>query len=296
MAANRGQHPRHAHRGALRRFFIWQETAYESDNLCAGSGFETDTDANGLADGWTLYTAGTTSGVTVARESDVPAAGLWSQYISANALGATGGDRIGIWQRIDLGADKSGQPLTISTRVRGDKPSKSTVYAIVRDAGLASLATVSQTDNTSSRYKWQYIEATTAAMPAGARYVDFYIWQEQGDGGSSFMGIDTAKVQLGVPTPAATLLADDLISVGGQLLMVAENVEGGVDGVMTVPLVNRIRKTITSGAAVTWNRPTVDMLCLQSPAIAWSGATRGVRMETISPRTRRVRARLSAAP
>jgi hypothetical protein len=256
-------------------------TAYEAANLCATSGFENDTDNDGLANNWTLYTAGTTSGVTAARESDVPYAGAWSQFISADALGTGSGDRIGIWQRIDLGGDKSGQPLTVSAQLRGDKPSKVRVYAICRDAGLTQLSTITDIASTNSRYKWQKVEAT-GTLPTGTTTVDLYIWMEQGDGGSSWIGIDTARCALGNPTPDTTLLADDLISVGGQLLMVAADTVGGGDGTMVVPLVNRVRSTISAGAGVVWNRPTVEMMCLQSPRIGFRNGGRDVAMNVLS--------------
>lgn len=56
-----------------------------------------------------------------------------------------------------------------------------------------------------------------------------------------------------------TLLADDMIGLGGHLLQVAANC-AAVAGAMTVPLVNRIRGTIASGSVLTWYRPTADFI------------------------------------
>lgn len=62
-------------------------------------------------------------------------------------------------------------------------------------------------------------------------------------------------------TSGQTLEAGDLIGVADHLLMVsAACVSSG--GVMTVPLVNRVRKTIAAGTDVVWNKPTTLFVCL----------------------------------
>lgn len=55
---------------------------------------------------------------------------------------------------------------------------------------------------------------------------------------------------------AGTLAAGDMFGCGGQLFQAFQDC-AAVAGVLTVPLVNRVRATIASGAAVTWDRPTV---------------------------------------
>jgi hypothetical protein len=52
-----------------------------------------------------------------------------------------------------------------------------------------------------------------------------------------------------------TLKAGDMIGAGGQLFQVFQDC-AAVAGVLTVPLVNRVRAVIASAAAVTWNAPT----------------------------------------
>jgi hypothetical protein len=54
----------------------------------------------------------------------------------------------------------------------------------------------------------------------------------------------------------ATLLAGDMIGVGGLLLQVATDCTANGSGVITAPLVNRLRKAISASAAVTWDMPT----------------------------------------
>lgn len=55
--------------------------------------------------------------------------------------------------------------------------------------------------------------------------------------------------------PGFTLLAGDMIGVGGLLLMVATDCVANGAGRADVPLVNRLRKPLANGAAVTWDRP-----------------------------------------
>lgn len=56
----------------------------------------------------------------------------------------------------------------------------------------------------------------------------------------------------------ATLLEGDLIGISGLLLMVQTNALANGAGVMTVPIVNRLRIALALGAAVSWDRPLVQ--------------------------------------
>jgi hypothetical protein len=56
-----------------------------------------------------------------------------------------------------------------------------------------------------------------------------------------------------------TLLAGDFLGAGGQLFEVAADTQLA-GGVGTVPVINRVRATIASGSAVTWYRPTCEMV------------------------------------
>jgi len=53
---------------------------------------------------------------------------------------------------------------------------------------------------------------------------------------------------------SGTLAAGDMLGVGGLLFQVAEDCSGA--GTIAVPLVNRARIALASGAAVTWYRPS----------------------------------------
>jgi hypothetical protein len=66
---------------------------------------------------------------------------------------------------------------------------------------------------------------------------------------------------------AKTLLAGDIIGVGGQLLMVAADATTDATASATVQLVNRLRAAVASGAAVTWNAPTAPFRLLSHTGV-----------------------------
>lgn len=74
-------------------------------------------------------------------------------------------------------------------------------------------------------------------------------------------------------TATGTLVAGDMIGVGGLLLMVAQDCTA-VAGVITVPLTNRLRTALSSGAAVTTTAPTANFRLLATSGVehtsAWS--------------------------
>lgn len=71
-----------------------------------------------------------------------------------------------------------------------------------------------------------------------------------------------AKVLSVQATAGATLLAGDMFGIGGQLFQVQDDCVANGSGVMAVTVVNRSRKSITSGAAVVWNKPTAEFYLL----------------------------------
>lgn len=56
-------------------------------------------------------------------------------------------------------------------------------------------------------------------------------------------------------TASATLLAGDMIGIGGELLMVAAPATAGGTGAMTVTLTGRLRGAHAAAAAIVWDRP-----------------------------------------
>lgn len=71
----------------------------------------------------------------------------------------------------------------------------------------------------------------------------------------------------GAGQAATTLLQGDLLGVGGLLLMVASDCTANGSGVITVPITNRLRTTQSSGAAVTWDKPTTSFRLLNTSGV-----------------------------
>lgn len=71
-------------------------------------------------------------------------------------------------------------------------------------------------------------------------------------------------------TTGQTLKTGDMLGVSGLLLQVAADCVA-VAGAMPVPLVNRLRKAITAGAAVAWDRPTGTFRLASQPRVVYLG-------------------------
>lgn len=100
--------------------------------------------------------------------------------------------------------------------------------------------------------------------------------------------VSHAQIELGTtatsPEATPTLLAGDIIGMGGQLLMVAEDTTTGTSGFLTVTLVNRLRAAVTAGAAVTVQRPTAPFQLVDAGGVPTSyvpGRARGQTVEFI---------------
>lgn len=57
-----------------------------------------------------------------------------------------------------------------------------------------------------------------------------------------------------------TLKAGDVIGAGGQLFMVGADCVTDGSNHITVPIINRVRATISAAAAVTWDSPTAEFI------------------------------------
>lgn len=72
--------------------------------------------------------------------------------------------------------------------------------------------------------------------------------------GSHAQGASVLSITGG--TANSTLLAGDMLGVGGLLVMVAEDVTLNGSGAGSVAIVNRLRAAQTNATAIVWNRPT----------------------------------------
>lgn len=89
--------------------------------------------------------------------------------------------------------------------------------------------------------------------------------------GTSGLHIWGVQVEVGsYPTEYGgngTLLAGDVLGLGSQLLMVAEDFTAAAAGTGTVQLVNRVRVAQSTGAAVTWAMPTAPFALVDAGGI-----------------------------
>lgn len=71
-------------------------------------------------------------------------------------------------------------------------------------------------------------------------------------------------------TAFGTLLAGDMLGVGGLLLMVAADITLDGSGAGVVSLVNRLRVAQPGGASVTWDRPTANFRLIDFTGVTYA--------------------------
>ena len=78
----------------------------------------------------------------------------------------------------------------------------------------------------------------------------------------------------GCSPATGTLLAGDMLGVGGLLLMVASDCTAS-GGTITVPITNRLRTAQSSGASVTWLKPTAVFRLLSTSGVFYEPGMSG---------------------
>lgn len=94
--------------------------------------------------------------------------------------------------------------------------------------------------------------------------------------GSMFLGANLAQgaasMYVGGCSPAnGTLLAGDMVGIAGMLFMVGADCTAS-GGNVTIPLAQRVRKAVTSGTVVVWDKPTAPFRLLNTSGVNYSGA------------------------
>ena len=86
---------------------------------------------------------------------------------------------------------------------------------------------------------------------------------------------NTASVQT---TAGATVLAGDMLGLGGQLVRVMADAVADGAGVLAIEFQPRARTSIASGATVAWLRPTANFMVRSDGGVptVWMGATAGM--------------------
>ena len=78
-------------------------------------------------------------------------------------------------------------------------------------------------------------------------------------------------VLTGCSPSSGTLLEGDMLGVSGLLLMVATDCTAS-GGIISVPITNALRKALTAGAAVTWDKPTMEARLLDTSYVGYEPA------------------------
>ncbi len=228
-------------------------------NLLLGSSFEVDSNADGLADNWAAYAVGSSTSPVWTR---VPGFnGLWAQRQEVTSLGPTEADRVGLRCATDQPVTP-GRAYTLAAHMRGSL-GQMVLNIDWRDAGGAYLSSSMQAFAASA--SWQRLSMSTVA-PAGAAIGRLFVWLQDAGTVSAPAWFEVDNVQFEAAAAASaygflpSLLAGDYLAAGGQLFMVAEDVLLNDMGAGVVPVLNRVRATIASGSAVTWYRPSCEMV------------------------------------
>lgn len=82
-------------------------------------------------------------------------------------------------------------------------------------------------------------------------------------------GAGASELKITTFTTGATLKAGDMIGVGGLLLQIAADVGSDAGGIITAPLVNRLRRSVAAGAPITWNKPTAPFRMVSKSAVTY---------------------------
>ena len=123
------------------------------------------------------------------------------------------------------------------------------------------------------------IEAFIGAMRGQVNVVPLYHWVRPQPNGTmrgtltlsaaAAQGAGSLTITGGAGQAGKTLLAGDMLGVGGLLLMVQSDCAANGSGVITVPITNRLRVAQTSGASVGWDRPTVLFRLLSTSGVQY---------------------------
>lgn len=221
--------------------------------------FETDTNADGLADGAAAYSTGTTGTVTYMRSTSPVVDGAYTQTVNATGIGTNSTDRAGILlARLGVLSGAS-EIYTVSGYVRGTVGVRGTLLVQFKNsAGTV----VDSSSNTVVMSLTNALLTISSTVPSGAVSVDAYLYLADSTVGvtAAFADFDAVLINPGASRADslghATLLAGDMLGDGTQLYQVAEDCTATDAGDMTVPVVNRARGVVASGTTLLWDRPT----------------------------------------
>lgn len=237
-------------------------------NLLRGPNFEVDSNSDGLANFWQAYAIGSSGSATYTVGT--PFAWGNAQVVVSTSLGAAASDRVGVSQAgipVSAYVNSTVTSSAYITRLSGEfKANLALVFfdGLGAQIGVHVLGAVTPpVYPASNRY------SVAGTVPAGSATAQFFVWAEQGPAGAIAMGVDAAKLELGLLGDVTNVppqwLEGDMIGVGGKLFQVALPTALNDVGDGVVSLVNRVRAPIASGSAVTWNKPAINWRLLGAP-------------------------------
>ena len=153
------------------------------------------------------------------------------------------------------GSEQATDLLNDRWRMTCDLPASLWADAAIREAFIGSMRGMSN---------WVALYHFARQQPRGTARGTQTLNADVAQGASSI-------VITGVSPSTGTYLAGDLFGVSSLLLMCSTDCTAS-GGVITVPVVNRVRKALTSGSAVTWYRPTALFRMLSTSGIGYSPA------------------------
>lgn len=92
---------------------------------------------------------------------------------------------------------------------------------------------------------------------------------------SAAQGAASISIQTSPSVPGATVLAGDMLGVGGLLLMVKDDAVANGSGILSVNVVNRLRVALSSSAPVTRSSPTVPFRLLAHTGVRYANGIAG---------------------
>jgi hypothetical protein len=257
--------------------------ARSGSNLLGRSGFELDSNVDGLADGWAIYAINSTGTVTPS-----PVAGFQSpaaQRLAATALGTSSLDNVGL-EYVGGVSVQAGVAYSFSADTRDSGPSVR-VHVDWYNASSVLLGSTTQAF-ASSGSQWVR-RSVVGTAPAAAVLARVYVWMQARpvSAGAASIEIDNVQFeQAAVASPyagPATLRSGDFVGCGGQLFQVSGDVTSLDDWTLSVPLINRVRAPIAAGSAVTWYRPTCEMMlpAMQAGPVRRPGAIESTALDLV---------------
>lgn len=227
-------------------------------NVLLDGSFEIDSNADGLADGWTRYSAGSVGALSAALSAGVHPHGNYSQSLSAATLGSTSSDRQGITRSGVSITDLAGRSASLSFVAVGTLNSSVEAQVVWRDSGGSVISSMTTTAALTTGVQ---TISLSGACPANAVTCILYIWQHSNTGASPSIYVDAVQLEAAAAPTAyggyASLLAGDWLSLAaGQLLRVVADATSNDAGAMTVEVRHMLRAAAASGSAVTLDKPT----------------------------------------